>query len=354
MTNKTKATILDVAKMAGVSKGTVDRVLHNRGDVSTKNELKVKQAMKELEYEPNIYASMLAKMKDITIACILPSYIEGDFWFSISRGISKISDEMHSQNVTLTTYYYDQYNLTSFRKACEDLMEDKPDGVIIPPMFKKETMLFVERLHDSNIPYVYIDTKVEDENYLAYFGMHMYKSGYLCAHLMTEKGFDYQKDEIVIFRIHRDPDGLSDPMINRRCGFLDYLTESFPHCTVHTVFINPEDPEGITMVMDQFFKDHPNVKHITTFSSRIHLISSYFLKHPVPGCTIIGYDSLDRNMADLKSGNISVLIALHIADLPKHAVNALVNYIIKKERPVRKDNYIHMDILTRLNIDDYH
>ena len=36
-----KVTINDVARVAGVSKGTVDRVLHNRGEVSAKSKDKV-------------------------------------------------------------------------------------------------------------------------------------------------------------------------------------------------------------------------------------------------------------------------------------------------------------------------
>ena len=48
-----KITIFDVAEKAGVSKGTVDRVLHNRGEVSRKSAEKVRKAIEELNYEPN-------------------------------------------------------------------------------------------------------------------------------------------------------------------------------------------------------------------------------------------------------------------------------------------------------------
>ena len=43
-----KVTIIDVARKAGVSKGTVDRVVHNRGEVSRKSAEKVRKAIEEL------------------------------------------------------------------------------------------------------------------------------------------------------------------------------------------------------------------------------------------------------------------------------------------------------------------
>ena len=45
-----KVTINDVAKAAGVSKGTVDRVLHNRGEVSRKSKEKVLKVIEELGF----------------------------------------------------------------------------------------------------------------------------------------------------------------------------------------------------------------------------------------------------------------------------------------------------------------
>ena len=44
----------DIARMAGVSAGTVDRVLHNRGDVSPKSKAKVQKVLDEIHYQPNV------------------------------------------------------------------------------------------------------------------------------------------------------------------------------------------------------------------------------------------------------------------------------------------------------------
>ena len=49
-----KIRIKDIARLANVSTGTVDRVLHNRGEVSAKSREKVEKVLKEINYQPNI------------------------------------------------------------------------------------------------------------------------------------------------------------------------------------------------------------------------------------------------------------------------------------------------------------
>ena len=56
-----KIRIKDIAERAGVSVGTVDRVLHNRPNVSPKALEKVNKALEEMDYKPNMYASALPR-----------------------------------------------------------------------------------------------------------------------------------------------------------------------------------------------------------------------------------------------------------------------------------------------------
>ena len=56
-------TISDVARAARVTNGTVDRVLHERGEVSKKTREKVLRVIEELGYQPNVYASMHRRRK---------------------------------------------------------------------------------------------------------------------------------------------------------------------------------------------------------------------------------------------------------------------------------------------------
>ena len=60
---KKNYTIKDIAELAGVSKGTVDRVIHKRGKVSSKALEQVNKVLDQIEYKPNPIAKSLKNNK---------------------------------------------------------------------------------------------------------------------------------------------------------------------------------------------------------------------------------------------------------------------------------------------------
>ena len=119
-------TIKDIARMAGVSAGTVDRVLHNRGDVSSKSKAKVQKVLDEIHYQPNVFAIGLAAKKKYTFICLIPYYIEHDYWHSVVSGIERARQELRPFNVSVD-YLYLSFNRDSGKPIMvfhtEDIME---------------------------------------------------------------------------------------------------------------------------------------------------------------------------------------------------------------------------------------
>jgi LacI family transcriptional regulator len=65
-TKSSKIRIKDIAEKAGVSIGTVDRVLHNRGDVRSETREKILQIVKEMGYTPNLFCQITCIKKDLS------------------------------------------------------------------------------------------------------------------------------------------------------------------------------------------------------------------------------------------------------------------------------------------------
>ena len=77
--------------MSGVSTGTVDRILHNRGKVSEEAQKKVEKVLKEIDYHPNLIARSLALKKNYHFITLTPSFAKGEYWDKLCEGIAQVT-----------------------------------------------------------------------------------------------------------------------------------------------------------------------------------------------------------------------------------------------------------------------
>ncbi|MBN2795252.1 MAG: LacI family DNA-binding transcriptional regulator [Clostridia bacterium] len=87
-------TLKDVAKEAGLTVTTVSRVLNNRGYISEEARIKVQEAMKKLNYQPNEVARSLSKQKTDTIGLIVPS-ISHPYFASLIHALERVAEDKH-------------------------------------------------------------------------------------------------------------------------------------------------------------------------------------------------------------------------------------------------------------------
>ena len=94
--------IKDIARLADVSVGTVDRVLHGRTGVSEASRKRVEEILKQLDYQPNMYASALASNKKYLFVCLLPQHKEGDYWTDVELGMKRAVETFSDFHITLS------------------------------------------------------------------------------------------------------------------------------------------------------------------------------------------------------------------------------------------------------------
>ena len=344
------STIRDVAKKAGVARATVDRVLFNRGYVSQKTREKVLAAIKDLDYRPNTNASQLASKKEYHIACLIPEFHHGDYWEEMNNGLIASAKDHAANNISVTFYYFDQNDEEGFINNCNSILESQPDGVMLSVVFPDFVANFCKELEEKHIRYAFIDNKIDKLDYNLYYGIDSYKNGQIGAWFLTTRT---DPKDIALIRIIRDPRHKSDPNRTRRHGFTDYIKDVFPACRIHTVFIDPENSISTMRTLETFFAEHPDVKHIAMTNSRVFLLGDYLRKHPDSKRIVVGFDDLERNLACLREGLIDTLVTRHI---PMQSYNALTTFaecVIRNSRPEHRNKFVHMDILTKMNLDNY-
>ncbi len=345
-----KIRIVDIARLAGVSAGTVDRVLHNRGSVSEDSRIKIENALKTMNYRPNVYASVLALKKKFQFACIIPIYNKGDYWEKVEEGVRQAADEFAPLNVSIRFFYFNQFDVYSCRLTFEKVIQATPDAVIFPSFFKEESKIFAEGMQEKNIPFVLLDSMLPEPPPLAYYGQDSFQSGFIAAKLLM---LSLKEDAtIALFHTFRIGNLGSNQTLERKKGFLDFIRSRFPKCKTVTVELNAMNPQQNREAMQDLLQKYPEISGAVIFNSLTYMVAEDIEKLNRSDIQIIGYDLLEKNVEYLKKGVVNYLIAQRPEQQGYQGVKALCDFLVFKQ-PVKQINYMPIDILTRENIDYY-
>ena len=346
-----KIRIKDIAERAGVSVGTVDRVLHERPNVSPAAREKVEKALAEMDYQPNVYASALAYNKDYMFCCVIPMHESEAYWDEIEEGVTACTAHRRDFHISLKMLYYERFNPASFESIAKECLDANPDGVIVVPAKLDVTRDFTEQLSDRNIPFILLDSYLPDLKPLAFYGQDSFQSGYFAARMMML--IASKEQEIMMMKQLKNGHVGSKQQSNRETGFRHYMRDHFPDIKI----IDVDLPLGGTKaqfdkILEDFFKEHPQVHHCITFNSKAHLVGEFLLRTNRRNVQIMGYDMVPKNAECVRQGSISFLIAQHAYMQGYACVETLFQAIVLKKE-VNPVNYMPIELLVKENIEFY-
>jgi DNA-binding LacI/PurR family transcriptional regulator len=126
MTEKTKITIYDVAKEAGVSRQTVSRVLNNRPDVSVDTRKHVQEIMQNLHYQPSAVAQSLSRQKSTVLGVVTA----GLKFVGPSRTLSGITSKSEELGYGLLLKELESFSANNVAPLLQWFQSHQVDGII--------------------------------------------------------------------------------------------------------------------------------------------------------------------------------------------------------------------------------
>lgn len=352
MEDKSIIRIVDIAKLAGVSVGTVDRVLHNRGRVSNEKRSKIEKVLKEINYEPNMVARFLASKKDYTFAVLIPSFIKGEYWELVTAGIDKATTELKNFNVAVEYFFFNQQDEFSFNNIIKALDKREFAGVVIATIFGESVIDLSRKLEEKEIPYIYIDSDIPDQHNLAYFGADSHMSGIIAAKLMIrEIG---KNGDIIIGKIKYRGTSNSVQIETREQGFKEYLNKNEFTGQIHYLEIDSEKHENVQRNLKSVLINTGNRVGVIVFNSRIYELVDLFgnFNGQDKDIKLIGYDSIEKNVEALKNDQVLFLISQRSTQQGYDAIKSLSNHLLFN-KTINKINFMPIDILMKENIEYY-
>ncbi|MRI01158.1 substrate-binding domain-containing protein [Kriegella sp. EG-1] len=350
MDKSRRTTIQDIAKFVNVSIGTVDRVIHNRGNVSPDKKKKILEAIKILNFNPNFLASTLALGKQRHICSLLPHPDStNSFWQLPKKGVKQTAAEYKDFGITYTAFDYDLKEESSFVEKSLAVLDANPDGVILAPLFRKESELFIKKLEEKQIPYIFIDSFIPDQKDLSYIGPDLKGGGYVAAKLMSS--ILSPNDDILIVNLIKSVENSNLNVIEK--GFREFFNDSNINSKreIKSITIPSLEERDINVELTKYYLKNPETKGVFVTNSKASLIAKYHVLHEL-SVKMIGFDLLEDNIKEMKDGNIDYLISQRPFFQGSMAVKALFHYFIYKKIP-SKLQLVPLDIIIKETVDYY-
>lgn len=346
-----KITIKDIANLASVSIGTVDRVIHNRGEVKEDTRQRILSIIDDLGYTPNLLAKTLALKRLYRICVLVPASDKTNpYWTKPLSGLERASEEIKKFNVVSDIYTYAIDSESDFEKKLREIISTEPDGIVFTPHFIEVSQKLVLLCKEKSIPVIFIDSNIETADVLGYYGQDATSSGYLAARLMSF-GLEINST-VLILKLAKNRATLQH-LKKREQGFLNFLNEK-KNQLIQTFSseIDLSDERKASEKILKLAHETPNLKGIFVTNSRVHKVAKVIKENNLPDLLLIGYDLIEDNIKYLEQGTISFLICQKPEDQGYKSIMALFNQILM-QKPVERVNYSPIDIIMKENLAFY-
>ncbi len=328
-----KATINMVAERAGVSRGTVDRVLNQRPHVKPELRERIVRAMRELGYVPPKEDQAIAlglaneTQKPCKLGVILPNW-RGYFKKEVMRGMEDAQNLLRDYSVEVLVQTCETELPDEVTERIDELVEQHVDGIALCAKDHASISEKVNALYAQGIPVVTFNSDLTDSRRLCFVGQELIRGGRVAGELMAKY---LSPDDILLIAI-------GNPEYNahrlRLQGFCERLHErGFVGNNLEIIETYNDYSLTYQKVRDALGR-HPDIRGI------------YMANHSVGGCAeairdagrrgdvhVISHDLTDATRRLLKSGEIDFAIAQNIYQQGYRPLILLREYLQKHIHP---------------------
>jgi LacI family transcriptional regulator len=355
----TRATVKEIARLAGVSIGTVDRVLHDRGEVSADTKAKIHAIIATRGYEPNILARQLARNRAYTFRAILPrADQDSGYWSLCLAGIRRAEHDLAPYGARLKVDEFDRYDRASYRTLLKDVVAEPCDGLLIAPVLPEDLVPALGRLSEAastgqaapHVPYVFFDCDAQGATPVAAIGQDALRAGHLAGRMMSllARG----TGPLVAVSAHA-----GDRHIRQRIeGFEAFFREAPAGTGARSVIVTEcpelESAKDCDRALGKIFRSNPDVSGILVANSSGHIVGEWLgLRNGKAGCAVVSWDLVPANAQALGEGKIDCVVSQRPAEQAREGLERLFKAVVRGEADASPAS-IPLEVYFKENIPD--
>jgi LacI family transcriptional regulator len=317
-------TVHEIAALAGVSIGTVDRVLHKRSRVSAATREKIEAIIEQYQFTPNPIARGLKRNRPYRFFALIPKRDQdAGYWGQIIAGVERAACEIKPLGVETEIIEFDRYDPKAFEQFSDDVIAGKPEGLLFAPIMQKRTRPFVEMICAKKIPLVFVDADMPGTTPLCVIGQDSFSGGYLAGRLFHLFAGTVSMPAAVL-----DVHGDDYNIIRRREGFLSYAEKNGFPVIVQEYSDNGGGDISVKKIT-RFLKENRQLSGIFITNCMAHLVAKAVKQQRGDEpFLLIGYDLIPSNQLQLLQGCISAIISQRPEEQGREALLTLFRSVV--------------------------
>ncbi|MEO1778357.1 MAG: LacI family DNA-binding transcriptional regulator [Pseudomonadota bacterium] len=312
-----KPTINDLARVAGVSLATVDRVLNGRPGVRRATIDKVNKAIADLGYIRDTAAANLARRRVYRLLFILPD-AANEFVDALITQVSIQGAQLSHQRTTLGARTVPPFDPQAIVAMLDQLSPDEIDGVAV---FGPETPAVrdaVNRARARGIAVVSLVADLPSSERDHFVGIDNYAAGRTAARLMGR--FIDQPGPVLVITGSR----LARDHLERRAGFDAVMTTDFPTLDVLPSVEGRDDPALIQRLLPDILRTVPNLRGIySSAAGNAGLLTCLERERRRDDLVVVAHELTPVSRRALETGVFDAVISQNAGHLVRSAVRLL-------------------------------
>ena len=313
-----KPTVNDIARVAGVSLATVDRVLNSRPGVREVTIERVNRAICELGYVRDQAAANLARGRTYNFLFVLPSS-DNEFVSSLEYQIEEFSRNLTSDRTSLDVLKVEAFDPKAMAKIIYEVDPKQVDGLVI---FGPETPSVrdaIDQIRNRGVLVVALVSDLPSSARDFFVGIDNIAAGRTAGQLMGRfVPGDCGKILVITGSM------LARDHLERRLGFDEVMSRDFPEFEVLASLEGRDDPNLIESLLPDAFEAHPDINGIySSAAGNAGLISFLEKTGAWKNIVVVGHELTPISRTALDKGLFDAIISQDTGHLVRSAVRIL-------------------------------
>lgn len=337
-------TLAEIAALAGVSRGTVDRALNDRGRVDPEVAARVRRIAAERGYRPNRAGRMLARAKNPIKVGVIVQSVETMFMHMVFEETERARAHFTTTGAEVLVRPLEGVDAQEQLAVIDELIDEGVQGIALSPAEDERVRARIQALSEK-MPIVTFNTDLPGSGRLCYVGADNYACGRMSAGLMDLLLAGH--GEVLV--VAGQENNLSHQQ--RVDGFCAEAGAQFPGLTLLPPQTCGDDQQLAHDIVCRSVQEHPCIRGVyVSVNGQIGACDALRELGLQGKVHLICHDLIPANAENVRRGLIDFLIDQDAVLQGTRPVELLMDYLLAGEKPENDRILARIDILNRYNV----